>query len=200
MKPRKHATAEDIGRVSAELVGDLFGVSRTTFAKWCNEGIIERQSPTNGYELRTVCRAVLEHYRRVASGRGVDGADTDALTAQRVRLAKAKAEREERQNAIEARQVARVAPIQRFLEHVFISFRNRVLNLPGEISALLADRAQEEVFEALDQAVRSKLEELADPKKVAAEAAAAGLAEGRNVEHHEHEATEDDEDYAPDVA
>src|SRR4051812_49192341 len=106
MKPKKLATADDIGRVSAELIGDLFGASRTTFAKWINEGVIERQAPARGYDLRVVCRAVHAHHRRIASGRGAEGGDQ--LTVQRVRLARAKAEREERQNSIESGEVVRV--------------------------------------------------------------------------------------------
>jgi hypothetical protein len=78
------------GRVSAEVVGDLFGVSRVTFSKWCSEGVLERQSPSRGYDLRVVCRALLKDYARRAAGRGEDG-EVRILATARAREAQARA-------------------------------------------------------------------------------------------------------------
>jgi hypothetical protein len=83
----------------------------------------------------------------------------------------------ERQDQIEAGQVARIAPMVRFLQAVLVGMRNRLLSLPGETAFQLAMRPQEEVFEVLNRAVRDKLEEIADPASAAADAAAAGLAD-----------------------
>jgi hypothetical protein len=191
MKPGKHTAAENIGRVSAEVAADLFGVSRVTFSKWASDGVIERQSPADGYDLRVICRAVLGHYRRIAAGRG--GESADKLTEERVLLTRIKRQREERQAGIEAGQWARVATVQRFLEGALLAFRNRVLNLPGEAAYALAMRSQDECFEILDSIVRDKLEELADPAGTAARAAAAGVES--NGEPHRNDADDIKEEY-----
>jgi hypothetical protein len=180
--------------------------SRSQFDQYLAEGAVTRQS-SGTYDLDQVRREAFAHLRSVAAGRG--GAAGSKLTEERTRLVAAKRRREERADAIEAGQVARVAPIQRYLERMIIAFRNRVLNLPGECAFLLANRDQAEIYEVLDEAIRSKLEELADPKTAAADAAAAGLApdvaaagiEGKSSVHQHHEAYDDeDEDHAPDMA
>jgi hypothetical protein len=172
--PEKHSTAEHIGRVSAELVGDLFGVSRVTFSRWCNEGIIERQAPANGYDLRVVCRAVVAHYQRIAAGRGGEESCQHQLTAQRVRLARAKAEREERLNAIEAGEVARFDLIVKYLQGLFLITRDRLLSLAGETADACAGCECVEIYEIIDAKVREALEWIADPECAAKQAAAAG--------------------------
>jgi hypothetical protein len=197
MKPKKHAAADDISRAGAEVIGDLFGVSRVTFSKWCNDGIIERQAPAKGYDLRVVCRAVLAHYQRIAAGRGGEGGD--ALTRERVRLAAARAEREERLNAIEAGKVCKLAPVERFLKNEFLIMRTRMLNLPGELAYALADRPQDEIFHALDDRVREVLEWIADPDRAAKQAAAAGI-KGNNAELDRGDHDDDEDEDAPDAA
>jgi phage terminase Nu1 subunit (DNA packaging protein) len=200
MKPGKHTAAEDIGRVSAEVAADLFGVSRVTFSSWASNGVIERQSPAEGYDLRVICRAVLGHYRRVAAGRGGEGAD--ALTEERVKLTRIKRRREELQAGIEAGQWARLATVRRFLEDKLLALRDRLLGLPGEAAHALAMRSQQECFEILDSFVRDKLDELADPAGIAARVAAEGVEttnETTNGEAHrsdEHDSK--DENYAAD--
>jgi phage terminase Nu1 subunit (DNA packaging protein) len=194
MKSGKHTAAEDLGRVSAEVVGDLFGVSRTTFAKWCNAGILERQSPANGYDLRVVCRGLLTHYRRIAAGRGGEG--SDALTRERVLLTRAKRRREELQAGIEAGRWSRLATVRRYLEQRLLELRDRLLGLPGEAAYQLAMRPQQEVFEILDDMVRAKLEELADPAGTAARAAAAGVESNNGEAHRSDEDDDQDEEAA----
>jgi phage terminase Nu1 subunit (DNA packaging protein) len=149
-------------------------LSRVAFAELLAKGIIIKPAKHGGYDLDEVRLAYIRHMRKIASGRA-GGSGADQLTAQRVRLATAKAEREERQNAVERGEWAHVPTIQRFLEHMLIACRNRFLNLPGECAFRLAMLPQEEVFEVLDQMVRDKLEEIADPENAAADAVAAGL-------------------------
>jgi hypothetical protein len=194
MKSGKHTAAEDLGRVSAEAVGDLFGVSRTTFAKWCNEGILERQSPSNGYDLRVVCRGLLAHYQRLAAGRGGEG--SDALTRERVLLTRAKRRREELQAGIEAGQWGRLATVRRYLEQKLLELRDRLLGLPGEAAFALAMRPQQECFEILDNLVRAKLEEISDPVGTASRAAAAGVESNNGEAHRSDEDDDQDEEAA----
>ena len=131
----------------------------------------ERAQFKGGYDLNEVRLAYVRHLRKIASGRA-GGSGADQLTAQRVRLATAKAEREERQNAIERGDVCYVVFVRRFLEYLLLDVRNLLLNLPGEVSFLLALREQTEVYETLDAKIREKLEAIADPKAVAARATA----------------------------
>jgi hypothetical protein len=172
MKVPKVASAGEINPVSADLIGELFGVSRQTFAQWIKDGIIERQPPSQGYDLRIVCRAVFEHYRKIAAGRG--GEDHTTLIGERTRLVAAKRRIAERQDQLEAGQVAQIEPIVRFLQGQLLAMRDRLLNLPGQLAFVLAGRDQIECFEAIDSAVREALEEIAAPS-FPSRAAAAGL-------------------------
>jgi len=87
--------------------------SRSQFDQYIAEGAITRQS-SGKYDLDEVRRETFAHLRSVAAGRG--GAAGDRLTAERVALTAAKRRREERQDAIEAGQVAQVEPIVHFLQ------------------------------------------------------------------------------------
>jgi hypothetical protein len=155
--------------------------SNVTFARLLNEGVIQRQPRDVGYDLDAVRAARLRQLERIAAGRGGEGGD--ALTEERVKLTRVKRQREERQAGVEAGQLVRLVSVQRALEGMLISMRDRLLGLPGEAAYMLAMRPQQEVFEILDGMVRDKLEELADPDGFAARAAAAGV-ESKNGEAH----------------
>src|SRR5882757_4754901 len=161
--------------------------SRSQFDQYLAEGAITRRT-SGQYILDDVRREVFAHLRSVAAGRG--GAAGDKLTAERVALTAAKRRREERQDQIEAGQVAQVEPIVRFLQGALLAMRNRLLNLPGELAYVVAGRDQVEVFEAIDAGVREALEEISSPD-FPARAAAAGLeaAKGsrnnRSIQHDE---------------
>jgi hypothetical protein len=100
------------------------------------------------------------------------------------------------QAEIEAGQWARLATVRRFLEGAILAFRDRVLNLPGEAAYALAMRPQQEVFEILDDMVRAKLEELADPAGTAARAAAAGVESNNGEAHRSDDDDDQDKKYA----
>jgi phage terminase Nu1 subunit (DNA packaging protein) len=149
-------------------------LSRVAFAELIAKGIITKPTRQGAYDLDKVRLAYVRHLRKIASGRA-GGSGADQLTAQRVRLATAKAEREERQNAIERGDVCDVVLVRRFLEYLLLDVRNLLLNLPGEASFLLANREQAEVYETLDVMIREKLEGIADPKAAAGRATAAAI-------------------------
>jgi phage terminase Nu1 subunit (DNA packaging protein) len=125
------------------------------------------------YRLATVVKALIS-YETKPDGRRGNG-DEARLAAERARLAKEQADMAAMKNAVMRREWAHLPSIQRFLEHLLIACRNRLLNLPGECAFELAMLPQEQVYEILDAAVRDKLEEIADPKNAAADAAAAGI-------------------------
>jgi hypothetical protein len=170
--------------------------SRAQFDQYLAEGVITRR-PSGQYDLDAVRRETFAHLRSVAAGRG--GAAGSKLTEERVLLTRIKRQREELQAGIEAGKWARLATVQRCLEGMLIAFRDRALGLPGEAAYALAMRSQEECFQILDDFVRAKLEELADPAGTAAHAAAAGI-EGSNGEAHRSDEDDDkNEEYAADA-
>ncbi len=179
------------GGASASAAAAHIFVSNVTFARLLNESVIKRQPRDVGYDLGVVRGARLRYLERAAAGRGGEGAD--ALTAERVKLIRIKRQREERKAAIEAGQWARLSTVQRFLEGALLAMRDRLLGLPGEAAYALAMRPQEECFQILDDIVRAKLEEIADPTGTAARAAAAGV-EGETDEPDRNVDDDEDED------
>ncbi|UVO34513.1 hypothetical protein KUL72_23935 [Bradyrhizobium arachidis] len=136
------------------------------------EGVVTRQS-SGKYDLDQVRSEVLAHLRSVAAGRG--GATGSKLTEERTRLVAAKRRREERQDAIEAGEVVQLDLICRCLIQTLSGMRDRLLNLAGETSHLIAMRPQAECYGIVDDAVRAALEEIADPAWTASRMTAAGI-------------------------
>jgi phage terminase Nu1 subunit (DNA packaging protein) len=169
-------------------------LSRVAFAELIARGVITKPAKHGAYDLDQVRFAYVRHLRKIASGRA-SGSGADQLTAQRGRLATAKAEREERQNALERGDACDVMLVRRFLEYLLLDVRNLLLNLPGEASFLLAHREQTEVYDTLDAMIREKLERIADPKAAAARATAAAVkaklveSNDQETEDYDHDAT-----------
>jgi ribosomal protein L12E/L44/L45/RPP1/RPP2 len=170
--------------------------SRAQFDQYLAEGVVTRQLSSK-YDLDEVRREAFAHLRSVAAGRG--GAAGDKLTAERAALTAAKRRREERQDELEAGQLARLAVVRRYLEQMLLGMRDRLLNLPGETAYMLAMRPQTECFELLDNAVRAALEEIADPAGAAARAAAAGVGRKNGEVHGKDDNDSEEEDCAPDA-
>lgn len=78
--------------------------------------VARSRRPSGQYDLDEVRREAFAHLRSVAAGRG--GAAGDRLTAERVALTAAKRRREERQDQLEAGQLARLAVVRRYLEQM----------------------------------------------------------------------------------
>lgn len=127
------------------------------------------------YRVATAFNALIAHEAK-PDGRHGSGAVAQ-LAAERARLAKEQADRVARMNAMERRQVVRTEPITRFLQSMLLAVRERLLGLAGQHAYALAMQPQEVCFRILDDAVRDKLNELADPRTAAADAVAAGFAD-----------------------
>ncbi|MEH2480640.1 histone H3/H4 [Nitrobacteraceae bacterium AZCC 2146] len=171
--------------------------SRAQFDQYLAEGAVTRR-PSGQYDLDEVRREAFTHLRSVAAGRG--GAAGDKLTAERVALTAAKRRREERQDQLEAGQLARLALVRRYLEVMLLNIRTRLLNLAGETAHMIAMRPQAECFEVLNDAVRAALEEIADPAFAAASAADAGVESKYREVHRRDDDEGEEEDYGPGVA
>jgi phage terminase Nu1 subunit (DNA packaging protein) len=159
---QKCTSSDDLPKVSAEVVADLFGVSRQTFASWLNDDVLSRQKPASGYDLRVVCRALLKDYARRAAGRGEEG-EMRVLASARARAATAAAEERELRNGILKGEYVHCLVIRRAWERIAAAFRECALSLPGKVAASLAlgvGRERDEVHEVLDREVRELLEVL----------------------------------------
>jgi hypothetical protein len=166
--PRRSASDGIISKVSAAVCADVLGVSQTTFAKYLNEGIITRQKE---YDLRIVCRSVLAHYRRIASGRAGEGGSDNVLSSARARQAVATAEMVELRNAVAKSQYVPLAAVRVALEEHIAAAREVALSLPGKTAANLVGRDGEEIHAILEAEIYEMLDRLATGDVVAAEAA-----------------------------
>jgi hypothetical protein len=129
------------------------------------------------YRLATVVKALVEQAGKPDGRRG--NGDEARLAAERARLAREQADAIAMKNAITRREWAHVPSITRFLEGLLLSVRDQLLGLPGETAYALAMQPQEECFRILDDAIRSKLEEISDPK-TPERAVEAGIENGEN--------------------
>src|SRR6476659_9352674 len=117
---------------SAEAAAHI-DLSRVAFAELIAKGIITKPLNRGGYDLAGVRLSYIRHMRKIASGRA-GGSGAEQLTAQRVRVAAARAEREERLNAIERGEVCELGLVEQYLKNSFLIMRARMLNLPGELA------------------------------------------------------------------
>jgi phage terminase Nu1 subunit (DNA packaging protein) len=164
----RHGASDGIiGKVSAAVCADVLGVSAVTFAKYINEGVIARQRE---YDLRVVCRAVLAHYRRIASGRAGEGGSDNVLASARARQAVATAEMVELRNAVAKSQYVPLAAVRIALEEHIVAAREVALSLPGKTAPNLVGRDGEEIYVILEAEIYEMLERLADGDTVADEA------------------------------
>jgi hypothetical protein len=89
-KRTKALVAEDLPKVGVKCIADILGIGDVTFAELIKSGVVQRQQGEEGYDIRSVCRAVVGEYRRRAHGRG-EYSDQRALSAARASEAKARA-------------------------------------------------------------------------------------------------------------
>lgn len=169
---------------SLNKLATMLGVDRQTMVR-----ALAGTPPDAGSEKKPLFRVstasdALARHRAKPDGRvGTDNNAASAqLTAERARLAREQADAVAMKNAILRREWAHMPSIVRFLQCGLVAMRDHLLGLPGEIAFMLAMQTQEECYQILDDAIRSKLEELADPN-FPIRAAAAGLddADGRAV-------------------
>jgi phage terminase Nu1 subunit (DNA packaging protein) len=143
------------------------GLSNVSFAKLLNDGVVERQVRTVGYDLTVVRLACFKHLRSLAAGRG--GVDSgEMLSRERSLLAKEQREAVSLKNAISRGDYVSLAVVKSALVSTFAVMREQVLTLPGAIADSLApfspnDRAQitdiirDKVYELLEGLSEAKI-------------------------------------------
>jgi terminase small subunit / prophage DNA-packing protein len=130
--------------VSARELGELIGCTDRATRSFAERKIIKRAS-RGRFALIASLRAILEHYREVAAGRGGEGAMLD-LTVERARLAKVQREQIELRNAILTGELLRHDDVVRLWAPLVVGFRGRALSWPGKAlhvcpTLTLADKA-----------------------------------------------------------
>jgi phage terminase Nu1 subunit (DNA packaging protein) len=166
-------SADDI-RVSTAVLADLFGVSVVVIGKLINEHhVMERQKPADGYDLRTACRAVLGHYRRIASGRG-EGGEARVLASARARQAIAAAEERELRNEIMRGERVSIKAVEKAWMGLFATCREIVLSSIAQLADALSyhtTQDREQAYQIVEDKLYEMLNELAGgdhlPEKIA---------------------------------
>ena len=132
------------------------------------------------YYLRTAIAALIAHERRTAGERSSAGVTKgsgkiDSLASERMKLTRARRKRIEHDNAVAAGKYAEVKLVGVILRQEFMVIRELFLALPGKEADSLSfgDANKRSAIELhLRDAVYEILNNLADPKQIAARAAA----------------------------
>ena len=118
-------------------VASHLGISPTRVSELKSAGILP-EARRRANDLNTCREVYLEHLREVAAGRmAKDGGGVDLVT-ERARLARAQAEKCERQNAIAEGKFLEVAVVHRLVTGSFARVRAKMLALPSKMAPLVA--------------------------------------------------------------
>jgi len=146
-------------------VANHLGISPTRVSQLKSAGILpEARRRANNL---TACRAAyLEHLREVAAGRGSkDGGGLDLVT-ERARLARAQAEKCERENAVAEGEFLPRCEVHTAMTATFMRVRSKLLAMPSKLAPYLVgietpDTAQAivktEIYLALDELAATKI-------------------------------------------
>jgi phage terminase Nu1 subunit (DNA packaging protein) len=138
----------DYSRVSAQDIALLTGVDPRTVTRWCGQGVPRNDDGTFD------APAVVQWRIARAEARG----ELD----QRQRLARAQAERVERQNEIEARALIPAAQAVEVWSSILTDARNKMLAVPSKLAPRLAYQPVEVVAATLREEIHQVLTDLAD--------------------------------------
>jgi phage terminase Nu1 subunit (DNA packaging protein) len=143
-------------------------VGRRRFFELLDDGVIERKSQEDGYNLDEVRRSYILHVRQVAAGRGADS-DVD-LSSVRAQLTQAQTEAVLLKNSVARGEYVAVEEVVRQVQNDYAVVRQRLLSIAGKISDELAHRDREIVHSVIDREINAALEELSAPAELAARA------------------------------
>ncbi len=122
------------------------------------EGVIHRPA-TRNYDLDKTRTVYIRHLRKIAAGRAAPSGGLD-LAAERAKLAKAQSEGHELKNKIARGEYVEIEAVAVEVEAQYSIVRERLLSIPGKISAGLVSRSQGEIFAALEGEIHQALAEL----------------------------------------
>lgn len=141
--------------VSAAVLAGWLGVTPNRVHALAREGVLPRQ-PDKRFPLKSAVRAYCTHAGAGAQGRRVDA----ELAAEKLRAAKATAEKLELQNAKARGEIIAAAEVEREWADVLRGLRAAFLSLPSRAAAKLGHLTPHDLA-ALDAEVRDVLMEIA---------------------------------------
>ena len=141
-------------------LADHLGLSVARISQLKSAGILP-DAPRGKHDLDACRAAYLAHLREVAAGRGSkDGAGD--LVAERARLARAQAEKVERENAVAEGEFIRAAAFHRMATTSILIVRAKLLAIPPKLATYLVRiETPAEAQEILRKAIYATLDELA---------------------------------------
>jgi DNA-binding transcriptional ArsR family regulator len=162
----RHLKSEqDKGCTAAEAAAHL-GIHRRSFIDLVDSGIIERRKQGQ-YRLAEVRDQYLTHLRETAAARAE--ANGESISQSRARLIAAKADMAEAERQKAQGGWARISVIMDKVQRDYSIVRELILATPGTIAYQLEGRTRAEIFEMLDEHLRTALNELSEPKALRGE-------------------------------
>jgi phage terminase Nu1 subunit (DNA packaging protein) len=147
----------------------FIGKTRETVSDYVAKGIIKKRKDGK-YDLQKCVEQIIAWQSDKLAGR----VGNEQLQTQRVRLASAQADREERRTLELTGSLVSLDAVAKILDREFRNVRERFLSIPGTCSdrlAPLTSKDRIEVFEILNEVVYEALSDVADGKTIAKEAA-----------------------------
>ena len=144
---------EDSPVVSAAELGEWLGIAPNRIHALGRDGILPRVQGTR-YPLRAAVVAYCDHARALARGKQVDA----ELAAEKLRLAKANAEKVETANAKLRGELIPAAEVERELAAVLRAVRAAMLAVPSRVAQTAGHLTPHDIA-AIDREVRDALEE-----------------------------------------
>lgn len=142
--------------VNAADLAEWLGLTANRVSALAREGVLPR-NPDKLFPLKAAVRAYADHARAGAQGRRVDS----ELAAEKLRLARATAEKAESANARVRGELIAAADVEREWAGVLRGVRAAMLALPSRVGQRLGHLTPHDIA-ALDREVRDALEELAN--------------------------------------
>lgn len=140
--------------VTAEALGEILGITARAVRGLAQEGVIPRTGK-NAHPQSECIRAYCDHLREKAAGRSA----SSSLTAERVRVAQAQAEKLERQNAVARAELVSAREVETTWSNVLRDVRAAMLTLPTRLGQRLGHMTPHDLNE-VDAEVRRLLEEV----------------------------------------
>ncbi len=148
-------------------VANHLGISPTRVSQLKSAGILP-EARRRANNLTACRRAYLEHLREIAAGRGSkDGSGLD-LVAERARLARAQAEKCERENAVAEGEFLERRSVHIMVTNTLAICRARLLAIPHKLAPFMAPAMsvqaaggilKKSIYECLDDLASTKISE-----------------------------------------
>jgi phage terminase Nu1 subunit (DNA packaging protein) len=150
--------AANDGGMTASQLADLLGVSKRAISDFVERGIVVK-TDRNRFDMAGSVQRYCEHLRMMAAGR--TGDNSDALTAERARLAREQADQTALKNAALRREMIAIVDVRNEWTSAGRRVRNAMLSVPSRCRQKLPHLTTYDV-DLIDREIRSALTGLGD--------------------------------------